>query len=113
MLDTVAAIGFLNGDPRLLNSLTGTEQIAVPIIVLGELFAGAEQSSKRESNLRRVEDFASRRHILFCDIQTAQMYGRVIAQLRRKGRPIPQNDAWIAALALQHRMTLLTIDTHF
>jgi tRNA(fMet)-specific endonuclease VapC len=47
------------------------------------------------------------------DKDTARFYGTVVMQLRRKGRPIPQNDMWIAATALQHNLTLLTKDTHF
>jgi tRNA(fMet)-specific endonuclease VapC len=55
----------------------------------------------------------SRSKLLLCDEQTARQYGRISQQLRKKGRPIPQNDMWIAALALQHGLTLVTRDAHF
>ena len=51
--------------------------------------------------------------ILVCDTETARQYGRIKVELRRKGRPIPENDMWIAAVALQHGLTLATRDAHF
>jgi tRNA(fMet)-specific endonuclease VapC len=51
--------------------------------------------------------------ILFADEQTTHHYASVYAQLRRQGTPIPTNDVWIAALALQHDLVLCTRDRHF
>jgi tRNA(fMet)-specific endonuclease VapC len=113
LLDTVAAIGFLNDDTDLIASLTGTEQASIPIIVAGELYAGAEKSSKATENRTRIDDFISRRQLLIADQETARVYGRIVLQLRQKGRPIPQNEMWIAALALQHDLIVLTRDAHF
>jgi tRNA(fMet)-specific endonuclease VapC len=51
--------------------------------------------------------------VLVCDVETARHYGRVRNELRRKGRPIPENDIWIAATARQHDLILVTRDPHF
>ena len=48
-----------------------------------------------------------------CDFDTARLYGRIKAELRRKGKPIPENDIWIAAAAIQYGLTLVTRDRHF
>lgn len=111
LLDTNAAIAFLKGDPAVLKF--AQTNLIVPSIVIGELYLGAEKSARVTENLQRVDEFASQRVILGCDVETARWYGRVAYQVRRKGRPIPQNDIWIAAIALQHNLTLLTRDAHF
>jgi tRNA(fMet)-specific endonuclease VapC len=111
--DTVAAIGFLNNDKTLLASLQADDTIVIPIVVLGELFGGAEKSSRAEENRKRIDIFSAKRRVLIPDIQTAKIYGRLISELRKKGRPIPQNDAWIASFALQFQMPVLTRDAHF
>jgi tRNA(fMet)-specific endonuclease VapC len=66
-----------------------------------------------ESNLLDVEILALSGAAIACDIGTARIYGRIRHELRAKGRPIPVNDTWIAAIALQHDLTLLTRDEHF
>jgi tRNA(fMet)-specific endonuclease VapC len=85
----------------------------VPIIVLGELRFGAWKSGRVEENLRKIEAFAAASDVLPCDEATARLYGDVKADLRRKGRPIPENDIWISATALQHDLTIATRDPHF
>ena len=64
-------------------------------------------------NRDRVDAFASANAILDCDTDTARQYGSIKQSLRSKGRPIPDNDIWIAATALQHDLTLVTEDAHF
>lgn len=96
IIDTVAAIAILNEQL----DLDDTVLIKLPIIVLGELYAGARNSARVDSNLQKIAIFVKRSTVLYCDDETAGQYGIVIAQLRKKGRPSPQNDAWIAALAL-------------
>ncbi len=82
-------------------------------IVLGELYFGANKSARISENLRRIEEFIADYLLLGCDKGTAEIYGRVKNQLRSKGRPIPENDIWIAAQAIQHGLTLVTRDEHF
>lgn len=66
-----------------------------------------------EDNLARIDDFAASNVILSCDAETAYRYDEVKDMLRQKGRPIPENDIWIAAIAFQHELILLTSDMHF
>jgi tRNA(fMet)-specific endonuclease VapC len=65
--------------------------------VLGELYAGAENSAHIEANIKRIDELVSGAVVLLCDEQTARRYAKIAQQLRLKGRPIPQNDMWIAA----------------
>jgi tRNA(fMet)-specific endonuclease VapC len=61
----------------------------------------------------RIEEFAAITTVLSCDTQTARYYGQIKNMLRAKGRPVPENDLWIAAIARQHSLTLVTRDNHF
>lgn len=81
--------------------------------VLGELFFGVEKSSRVEENLERLQQLRSTFPVFLCDEETARHYGFIKNLLRKKGRPIPDNDIWIAASARQHRLTLVTRDGHF
>ena len=81
--------------------------------VLGELFFGIEKSSRIEENLKRLQRLRSAFPVLVCDEETARLYGIVKHSLLRKGRPIPENDMWIAASARQHGLTVATRDGHF
>jgi tRNA(fMet)-specific endonuclease VapC len=92
-------------------AVTGT--ILIPSTVVGELFYGAEISTKREENLKRIDTFIASLIVLTCDAHTGRKFGEVKGKLRAKGKPIPENDIWIAAVALQHDLTLVTRDKHF
>jgi len=81
--------------------------------VLGELYFGVEKSSRVEENLERLQRLRSVFSVLVCDDETARHYGIIRYALLRKGRPIPENDIWIAASARQHGLTLATRDGHF
>lgn len=74
---------------------------------------GARKSSQTEKKLEQLEKLASQAVILPCDAETSYWYGIVKDSLRKTGRPIPENDIWIAAIALQHDLTLATRDNHF
>jgi tRNA(fMet)-specific endonuclease VapC len=77
------------------------DEVFVPAITLGELYYGARKSPRFEANINRIDAFAATMAILGCDEATARQYGRVKDDLRAKGRPIPENDIWIAAVATQ------------
>lgn len=81
--------------------------------VLGELFFGVEKSSRVEENLKRLQHLRNVFPVFVCDDETARIYGIIKHALLRKGRPIPENDIWIAASARQHKLTLATRDGHF
>jgi tRNA(fMet)-specific endonuclease VapC len=65
------------------------------------------------ANLSKIDQFAASVQVLSCDAVTAQVYGEIKDKLRSKGRPIPENDIWIAAAAFQHSLPLVTRDEHF
>lgn len=113
LLDTNAAIAYIAHDAALMAIIEAADEVFVPAIVLGELFYGAEKSGRVEANRRDVETLAVSGAVLNCDVGTAREYGRIRNLLRAKGRLIPHNDTWIAAIATQHSLTVLTHDKHF
>jgi tRNA(fMet)-specific endonuclease VapC len=113
LLDTNIVIALWANDATVTQQLADADEVFVPIIVLGELYYGARKSAWSATNIARIDDFAARSSILVCDLTTAQQYGESKNALRAKGRPIPENDLWIAAVALQYSLTLATRDDHF
>lgn len=113
LLDTSVVVDLFAGDTTAKRLLARVEVILVPSIALGELVYGAEKSARPEVNLARVEDFAANVNVLACDLETARRYGKIKNGLRIKGRPLPENDIWIAAVAQQHGLMLATRDRHF
>jgi tRNA(fMet)-specific endonuclease VapC len=113
LLDTNAAIARINGDQTLEALLREAAEIYVPVTVLGELYYGAENSAKAEENLKQVEEFRRNTITLDCDVDTAREFGRLAHEQRIKGMMIPDNDMWIAAVARQHHLSVVSRDKHF
>ena len=113
LLDTNIVIALFAQDAGVLQRLEEAEEVFLPSIFLGELYYGARKSAKTEANVSRVDELAERSSVLVCDGETAQHYGEVKNLLRVKGRPLPENDIWVAAVALQHGLILVTRDAHF
>jgi len=113
LFDTNAIASFLLNPGDVARSLPYGSRFLVSLITLGELHYGARNSTRVARNLAKLGELKSEFRILLPDEQTAEAYAEVRVQLRRKGRPIPSNDVWIAAIALQHKLPLLTRDTHF
>jgi tRNA(fMet)-specific endonuclease VapC len=113
LFDTNAFIAWWNEDAALARQVVGIGEPSLSLITLAELLLGAKKSGRPQENLealnRRIPDF----RLLIPDRGTADLWADVSLALRRKGRPIPTNDIWIAALALQHGLPLLTRDAHF
>jgi predicted nucleic acid-binding protein len=114
-LDTNVYSGFMRGLPAALQALRAADEIHLPLIVLGELLAGFAAGARAQKNRDELGRFMAspRVFVLEPDERTARHYGDIFAALRAAGRPIPTNDLWIAALARQHRLALLTFDSHF
>jgi tRNA(fMet)-specific endonuclease VapC len=112
LLDTNIVIAFFAEDEVVLSRIVQVNFL-IPAIVLGELYAGARKSARTDENLARIDAAFPNNIILNCDYQTAQMYGVIKQALRLKGRPIPENDIWIAAVAQQYGLLLITRDDHF
>jgi tRNA(fMet)-specific endonuclease VapC len=112
LLDTNIIVALFANDKAVQDRIAKETSIYVPAIVLGELYYGALKSSKVSSNVARVDKIASW-SILDCDKNIAAEYGKAKAALAAKGRLIPENDIWIAAIALHHHLTVVTRDAHF
>ncbi len=113
LLDANIIIGLFNDEQVIVSKLQSTGEIFLPCIVLGELCYGALNSKHQAANLRRIEEFASGVTILDCNEKTAREYGALKMQLKHTGHPIPDNDLWIAAIARQYQLVLVTRDAHF
>jgi len=113
LVDTNIIIAYFNQDDDIVAKIGQVDELFIPIIVAGELYFGAEKSRKSAENKSRIELFLESNVILGCDKNAAQSYGQIKNLLKRKGRPIPENDIWIAAIAMQHQLTLVSRDAHF
>jgi tRNA(fMet)-specific endonuclease VapC len=112
-LDTNAAIGFLRGVRPVILRLSDFGSKRLPVPVCGEMRFGALNSAIPAENLAAVDDLTSLCGVLPADERTAVIYAELRAELKRRGRPIPENDIWIAAICLQHDLPLATNDAHF
>ena len=112
LLDTNIVIALLEGDETVLSNLDRVPEVFISAVVLGELFFGAAKSGRATENTAKVERFAAGRSIVSCDLDVAREYGRLKQHLKDKGRPLPENDIWIAASAKRHEMVLVTRDRH-
>ena len=113
ILDTNALSAWAEGVPAIRAPLRSAERLVVPSIVLGEYYFGIRQSRHRnryEVWLRRYLPLAE---IAAVTSATASAYADIRLDLKRSGNPIPPNDAWIAAIARQHALPVLSNDTHF
>ena len=113
ILDTNALSAFIDGDDALGRVLRVQPRAAIPVIVLGEFRYGIAQSRHRKTYEAWLTANLSRFDILDVTEETAKAYASVRSQLKRSGDPIPANDAWIAALAVQYRLPILSRDHHF
>jgi tRNA(fMet)-specific endonuclease VapC len=113
LLDTNIVIAFFQEDQSVVEHLKAADELFVPVVVLGELHYGARKSGQALVNVARIESFEAVVSVLPVNTATAAHYGMIKAALRAKGRPIPENDIWIAAVALQHDLPVVSRDEHF
>lgn len=116
VLDTNAYSEFQKGKtPKLRKYLAVAEEIILPFIVAAELMAGFSKGTKPKENNQKLDRFLSsgRVVVLYGDEETIKWYAKLWADLAAAGTPIPTNDVWIAALCLQHGLTLTSSDKHF
>lgn len=112
-LDTNRAIAVLNGAADAVSALAAISSVELPVAVVGELRYGAMSSQRAAENLARIEQLVASCGVLNATIATAEVYGRVRSELRRRGTPIPENDVWIASTCIEHNLPLWTDDQHF
>lgn len=115
MLDTNAYTAFKLGSAEALEIIQLAPSLAINITVLGELLAGFAVGSREAQNRAELQQFLAspRVQLRLVDEYTSQFYARVYQGLKHKGKPIPTNDMWIAASALQHGDVLFSADKHF
>lgn len=116
LLDSNVVSEIANHNQTVIAKLNQAQAVFLPSIVLGELYFGVYKiaQTRRGRDLRAEYDaLANRVGVLPCDRATADFYARVRGELELKGQRIPENDMWIAALALQHGLALATRDGHF
>lgn len=115
MIDTNIYTAFKLGDGEVLRELQSVDYIGVSAMVLGELYSGFKAGSKDKQNKEELEKFLStpRVDVVSINEETAEFYSEVYWNLRKKGKPIPTNDIWIAASAMQHGLALYSFDSHF
>ncbi|OQX17940.1 MAG: twitching motility protein PilT [Desulfobulbaceae bacterium A2] len=115
VLDTNAYAAFLAGDLRVLQALASAEIIFMSVFVLGELFAGFRCGSRERDNRNLLERFLRKPpvHVLHASIETANVFGMLKAALKEAGTPLPINDVWIAAHAMETGAVLVSYDQHF
>jgi len=115
VLDTNRYVDFCRGDRQVVERVQEAERIYLPFVTLAELRAGFLCGTRARQNERVLTRFLNspRVRVLFADEQTTHHYARLFRQLREQATPIPTNDIWIAALALQHDLSLYARDQHF
>jgi tRNA(fMet)-specific endonuclease VapC len=114
LLDTTIVVDHLRGKaPSVIEQFRQTTTLYLPVTALGELLFGAYKSAFKVKSLEQIKSFIQLCAILGVDERTADYYGRIGAELGRLGKLIPQNDIWIAAIALGHDLPLATRDRHF
>jgi tRNA(fMet)-specific endonuclease VapC len=114
-VDTSAYSRFMLGHPPLQKSMEESEVLILPAIVLGELHAGFEAGTRTADNEERLTSFLETTNVRIQDVtwDTARRYARLVNALRSAGSPIPTNDIWIAATALELGARLFAYDIHF
>lgn len=114
-LDTNRLTDLFQGDAALAERLGLCDEVWIPLVVLAEIKAGFLGGTERHRNEILLRKLLSKTTVgvLLPDRETAEHYARLFVQLKRAGTPVPDNDLWIAALALQHDLLLITRDRHF
>ena len=115
LIDTNIYSELLRGNQPVADLLKEPEIIAFSVISIAELLSGFKNSAREKENLEELDRFLYSPRVLVydIDIETSEFYAKIYDELKRSGDPIPTNDLWIAALALQHGTKLFTLDKHF
>ena len=115
LVDTSAFSAFKRGNPAVTKALQEADEVIVPVVALGELSAGFAMGSHTRKNERELQEFLASPSVRVhdVDLSVAQRYGAVVKAMRLQGTPIPTNDLWIAACALEAGARILSLDAHF
>ena len=113
ILDTNALSAVAGGEPAAVAKFARANQIAIPVIVLGEYRFGIAQSRNKGEYERWLAEALCACNVLEVNQETTIHYAEVRVELKRAGTPVPSNDVWIAALCRQHDLPILSRDQHF
>ena len=113
ILDTNALSAAADNDSAVIALLARADQVAIPVIVLGEYRHGIAQSRNRASYESWLTGLLHDCMVLDINEPTTHHYAEITLELKRKGKPIPTNDLWIAALCRQYSTPLVSRDRHF
>lgn len=115
LLDTNGYAAFKGNDPMAVEIIRSVDYIGLCAVVLGELLGGFKGGSREKKNIEELNEFldSPRVYLLRMDEETAEFYAKIYSDLRKKGKPIPSNDMWVAASAMQHGLAVFTLDEHF
>ncbi len=112
-LDTNIVIDLFKGRRDIADKINAAQQVYLPVPTLAELYLGAENSLRKTHHLKQIEALLKLTHVLNTSNRTAELYSMLKVHLRRQGTPIPENDIWIAALAKEYNLPVVTRDKHF
>ena len=113
ILDTNALSAFADGDRDLRRLVQNDDELALPVVVLGEYLFAVGQSRHRARYEQWIAGLLPSLDLLLIEEHTARHYAAIRRELKAAGAPIPSNDVWIAALARQHRLPVVSRDRHF
>lgn len=115
VLDTNAYRSLMDEDEKVVKVVESAKEVILPIIVVGELFEAFKLGNREKFNLEKIEMFLDRANVTLGLVsgETAHIYADIRVKLHRKGRPIPVNDVWVAAQAMENGAVLVTDDGHF
>jgi tRNA(fMet)-specific endonuclease VapC len=113
ILDTNAVSALADGSVALEKALGGTDVLSVPVVVLGEFGFGILGSRHRARYEAWLTELMENCRVLPIEVDTARHYAALRLDLKRRGRPVPSNDVWIAALAVEHGLQVVSRDEHF
>jgi predicted nucleic acid-binding protein len=115
LLDTSAYIAFLKGHPEIKQTIQKADEINLNPVVVGELLAGFMKGRRAAQNREILKEFmgSPRVRLMAIDEETSERYAAIFNYLREEGTPIPTNDLWIAANAMQFGLRVVTTDRHF
>ena len=115
LLDSNAYSRLMRGDDQTAVVVRGATELLMSAVVIGELLYGFRNGSRFDSNAADLRSFLDNPYVSFVPVgsTTADRYSRIAAALRAKGNPIPTNDVWIAAHAMETGADLVSADRHF
>jgi len=113
IVDTKALSAFFDGEKSVVSVMASADEVHLPVIVLGEYRYGLRGSKLRKQLEPQLMSFAKACTVLAVLESTTQFYATIRQGLKKQGTPIPENDVWISALALEYSLPVLTNDQHF